>query len=189
MIYMKLRVTQLPIFGLLYCLVPLFGQGPCLIKVMDSEGDPLQFATVVFPNDTIQKGGYTDSLGIFELAECKSRMYTINLSYVGYMGQTAVIKFEENKKFVALTMIKDSVLLDEVSVTAFRKVIKRMDDRLIMQIDGLKTYGNQAIEILEKAPGIDIRNDPIQFLGKGVQIQLNGSFFCVCYMCGVSCRV
>jgi iron complex outermembrane recepter protein len=72
---------------------------------------------------------------------------------------------------------KQNVALKEVTVSATKPFIQRMNDRIIVNVDNsIINAGSSAFEVLEKSPGVTIDpNDNIALKGKqGVVIMIDG---------------
>jgi len=89
-------------------------------QVLDQSGEPIIGVSVVIKGTT--SGTVTDVDGNFSITV--SDKYTLVFSYLGMLTQE--YKVDSKHKFVKITMQEDSPLLDEVVVTGYGTVSKKM---------------------------------------------------------------
>jgi biopolymer transport protein ExbD len=70
----------------------------------------------------------------------------------------------------------DAVSLAEVTVTAVKPFLEQRADKLVVNVEGSATAaGSTALEVLQKVPGVIVRNETVTLAGKSsVQIMVDG---------------
>ncbi|MEO5681244.1 MAG: outer membrane beta-barrel family protein [Chitinophagaceae bacterium] len=145
---------------------------------------PLIGATVFLlrqKDSGLVKTDVTDNEGKFQFEHLRIDSYLVSVTYVGYKkyySQPLIVNVSQ-----AAFSLPDIVLIQngagtlaEVSVSAKRPFIERKIDRTVLNIDGaIANAGNNAMEILEIAPGISINSDgSLNLKGKkGVNIYVD----------------
>ncbi len=131
-------------------------------------------------DSSIAKIGVTDAAGNYELQSIEAGSYFIEASFVGFQLQkTNVFEYDgaNDKQIETIYMLAADKELQAVTIRATRPPIQAKADRLIMNVEGnLSTVGDDAIELLRKAPGVQVdKDDNISLAGKsGVQIYIDG---------------
>lgn len=177
------------VFGILICfLCATNGQAQAngaRIKgfVYDPEDKPAEYSTVVLMNkdSVFMKGELTAENGSFLFENLDKGNYFIMIRNVEFntyisnpiaLGENDIIEFEHIQ---LETKITD---LDEVVVKAQKPLYVQKIDRLEVNVESSATMaGDNALEILEKSPGVfvDRQNSAISLRGKnGVTVMING---------------
>ena len=141
-------------------------------KVSDGQGNPVEYATVVLLQDSIQKGGtVADSIGYFQLTVPAGK-YNLQATSVGYNPTTESITINGTTKH-DITLSASSVMMKEVSVTA--SAIRREADRFVMNVENMPgAIGKDGEELLRDAPGVWINDDKISINGNsGTKVYVN----------------
>jgi iron complex outermembrane recepter protein len=150
--------------------------------VKDENQQPLAGATVSLyrAKDTILvKAAFTNSKGEYSFETVKNGSYLIGVSSSGYKRNFSNI-FEFSGTDLSLPAIVMGVEvkgLKEVTVSGRKPLFEQKTDRMIVNVDASPTNaGANALEVLEKSPGITVDKDGnISLKGKaGVQIFLDG---------------
>lgn len=145
-------------------------------KVMDSLGVPIEFANVVLTNAEghIITGAITDIQGAFTLATNKGD-YTLSVSFIGYIDHTQPLQLASNITLPTIILKNDPNLMDEVVITAQKPIIERKVDRLVFYVSSSSFLkGSDGIEVLSRAPRINVDNDNVSILGKdNVRVMIN----------------
>lgn len=179
-----LRFTLSLLFLALGPVSLLFGQSATVRgEVLDTNGKPVAFATIALMNaadSTLAKAGATTDAGHFELATTNAGLYQLSVSAVGMArritpafsvsaGQTVVIE-----PIILLTAATD---LSAVTVIARKPLIEVLPDKLVFNVESsLNATGSNALELLQKSPGVVIdRDDNVLLQGSsGVRVYING---------------
>ncbi|MCB0533875.1 MAG: TonB-dependent receptor [Saprospiraceae bacterium] len=151
-------------------------------QIQQADGQPAEFATVLLYNasDTsLAKGSVSDTYGKYEFDNIKAGRYFINANLVG-AGKGALAVFDYaggDKTLETLVLQEKSQELGTVTVVARRPVIEVRADKTILNVEGnINSQGQNALELLRKAPGVVIdNNDNISLRGKNaVRFQIDG---------------
>ena len=152
-------------------------------SLLDEQDKPLGFATASLLNakdSTIVKGTLSNEAGVYVFDHLKTGSYLVKVTSVGYqkaVSQPFAITPTSDK--VVLPKIKlqtGSHNLNAVSITAAKPLIEHTIDRTIMNVENsVLAAGNNAMEILERAPGVSVdKDDNISLKGKqGVTVMIN----------------
>ncbi len=157
--------------------------GQIIGKVFDKEGKALEYASVLLhstADSALVKLEYTAPDGSFEIHQVKAGVYFVGVSYVGLPDyRTAPFTLAENQRLVLpdIRYAGATVEMQEVTVTAQRPILEMKPDKLVFNVQNtINGVGNNALELLRKAPGVVVdNNDQITMLGRaGVQIYIDG---------------
>ncbi|GHV43254.1 TonB-dependent receptor [Bacteroidia bacterium] len=143
-------------------------------NVNDNAGNPVEFANVILLQTTdsaFVAGNVTDSSGIFTL-KAPENQYIIKISAIGYK---TFLQEVNQKKMGTIVLQNDTATLQEVSVTAQKKLIERKVDRLIFNVENsIAATGGDAIDALKVTPNLRVQNEQISIIGKsGVSLMVN----------------
>ncbi len=152
-------------------------------EVKDEAKKPLAGITISLlrvKDSSLVKADITDKAGAYVFAGLKDGSYLIAATAAGY-----------KKSFSALVQIKDGGVavvpsfhlqpetknLKEVTVTGRKPMFEQKPDKLVVNVDASPTNaGANALEVLEKSPGVTVDKDGnISLKGKaGVQVFIDG---------------
>ncbi|MBL4746158.1 MAG: TonB-dependent receptor [Flavobacteriaceae bacterium] len=146
-------------------------------KVLDKESqNPLEFAEIILLNNksAVVSGIVTDSNGVFKL-NAKSGVYKLQISYVGEILYTKNVSVSNKSLNLGTIEIVNSQELNEVIITAKKKLIERKIDRLVFNVENSsKASSGDALEVLRVTPGVRVQNDKITMIGKSnLQVMIN----------------
>lgn len=142
-------------------------------RVVDVEGNPIAYATVVVLRSTDQMaGGATDDDGRFSLSVADGD-YTFKVVYIGYRSHEQSIRVAGATTLGDICLEQDATTIDEVVVTA--QLIRREADRFVVDVaNSPMSIGKDGEELLKSAPGVWIQDDKISINGSsGSKIYLN----------------
>jgi outer membrane receptor protein involved in Fe transport len=130
-------------------------------KVVDDHGEPVPFANVALysaSDSLVIKGTATDEKGLFEL-KTKPGNYYLQISFLSF--ETRIIPDVQVKKAdVVLKSVElqpSSKALKEVTVTAEKsQMVLKLDKRVFNVGSDLNNTGQNAVEILENIPSVDV---------------------------------
>jgi len=153
-------------------------------RIVDDKEQPVEFANVLLlnPSDTtLVKGTVSDSLGQYQFEGVQAGSYLISATMVGmesvYSDVFEVTSGEATIKLSALMLGSSGVDLDEVVVKGQKPFMEIKTDRLVMNVESSPVAaGNNALEVLAKAPGVSLDQDNrISLKGKqGVLVMIDG---------------
>lgn len=186
--------TSTPIFALLaiLCTMPfensLFAQttaGSIAGTVVDGETlAPAAFATVMLyrqADSSLVKGDFSDEQGRFLFDQIAPDTYFLQLTQVGYADLVFPdIQMNTSNPAIdlgTLRMGETMTQLAEVVVTAKKPFVERQADKLVVNVENSAiAAGNNALEVLRRAPGVAIdNNDNISLRGRqGVIVMIDG---------------
>jgi len=121
----------------------------------------------------------TTKNGTYEFKSIPEGSYLVSVSHVGYIGSYSAV-FNAGTSDVEVPEInlsKASANMQGVTVTARKPIIEVKADKTILNVEGtINAVGNDALELLRKAPGIMVdKDDNISLAGKnGVQVFIDG---------------
>lgn len=152
--------------------------------VQDSNGSAISYINVLLlkASDTTLVGGtITDDHGRFSMEVLETGSYRLQLSGLGYANHTSdafqMIKGGV-RDFGILKIMESTTNLDEVTVSTKRNFIQQTDvGRVINVQHSLMTQGSNALQVMERLPGVllDRRNNTFNMNGQqGVSILFNG---------------
>ncbi|MEG2060458.1 MAG: outer membrane beta-barrel family protein [Alistipes sp.] len=167
-------------FGLLFyviffCIKSLSAaqQLPASGRVVDQQGDAVEYATVVLlKNDAQVAGIATDNTGHFSLRVAAGD-YTLSIQYLGYEPLRQPLKVDSSQTLGTFVLKHTDTQIEGVVVKA--QLIRRQADRFIVDVaNSPVAIGKDGIEMLQHAPGVWITDDKISINGKsGTKIYVN----------------
>lgn len=147
------------------------------------EGKPLANITASLlkaSDSSVVKLSVTNADGRYQFTTINSGSYLLMLSYIGLENwYSKVFELNDgNKTMEAVTMKKaENGSLQGVTVVARKPMIEVKADKTILNVEGsVNAIGQDALELLRKAPGVLIdKDDNISLSGKnGVQVYIDG---------------
>lgn len=150
--------------------------------VKDEQGKPIIGASVsLFKENTtvVVKIAASDNEGKFAFANIAAGKYFIAVSNIGFKdAKSAVFEVANNEVAVPeFKLAKAAKQIEGVTVTAKKPMIEVKADKTILNVENtINAVGNDALELLRKAPGVTLdKDDNISLAGKnGVQIYIDG---------------
>lgn len=132
--------------------------------ISNKEGDKLAFVTVIglSANGEFKVSSQSDEDGKYRLP--LKEVTQVKFQYVGYLNK---IVSSNSKELLQIVLEEDNTVLDGVTVTTKRPIVKRELDRLTFHVDGTPLTTTNAWDIIMQTPGvlvvgdgISIRNSP-----------------------------
>lgn len=152
-------------------------------SIISSDNKPVEFATVSLlraKDSAIVKGALGDVTGQYKFDRVPNGNYVIKTTVVGFTRGIskpfAITAANQVVSIPAITMGSSAKTLQTVNVQSSRPLIERKLDRTVMNVENsVLAAGNNAMEILERAPGVTIdKDDNISLQGKaGVTVMIN----------------
>ncbi len=152
-------------------------------RVVDENKEPIGFATLTLFSVTdsiMKKAGYSEDDGSFSFIYIQPGTYYLNISFVGYDVHSStpfVIQSDKITVLGQIEMIPFATQLGEVIVASTRPVIEVKPDKTVFNVEGsINAIGNDALELLRKAPGVVVdNNEQLMLIGKtGVRVYIDG---------------
>lgn len=129
-------------------------------------------------DSSIVKMLLSDKNGAFEFSISKSGNYKIVITGVGYETYTSkVISVNNNVQLGNIELQTQSKSLGNVTVTSKKPPIEMKADKMVVNVDASPSNaGSNALEVLEKSPGVSLDKDGnISLKGKqGVTVYIDG---------------
>jgi iron complex outermembrane recepter protein len=150
----------------------------------DSAGNAISGATVTLfrsRDSSLAKIAISDDKGNFEFENIKGTSFYLTVSAIGFKRYTSqTISPVGDSASLSLPAILlaagKSVRLKDVTVGAKKPFVEQRIDMIIVNVEALiSSAGTNALEMLEKSPGVSVVNETIQLKGKtGVMIFIDG---------------
>ncbi|MBK8748642.1 MAG: TonB-dependent receptor [Saprospiraceae bacterium] len=173
------------IYLLIFTTAPtlLFSQGAEINgNLTDAKSDPVIFANIALYNgsdSTLIKVEPSNEDGLFIFNNIDYGRYFMKVSYVGFhdfiIHEVNVDKPQIN--LGRLTLAESAKELQEVVVSAQRRIVEVYSDRMVFNVQGtINSVGDNGLDLLRKAPGVLLdNNDNISVLGRsGVLVYVDG---------------
>ncbi len=170
-------------FLFIFCSLSGISQVKISGHVLDSLGAPVPFAPIgvlSLPDSSLIKGSMTDEEGKYSIMLDSLGKYMLKVTTVGYKDKLSdeilVEPSTARDMEVNIRLSSSSKNLDEISVTAVKRVVEFKNGNIIVNVENSPlAKGNTVFDLLTKLPGVSIDNNAIQLKGKaGVIILLDG---------------
>lgn len=179
------KISALLIAALLTCTYSSFAQTASRVKgdVKDESQKPVSGITVTLlrgKDSSLVKAAITDKSGAYSFESVKDGSYLLGITSVGYQKKiSSVIEVKEGAEITvpSFSLLPEAKGLKEVTVTARRPLFEQKPDKMVVNVEASPTNaGANALEILEKSPGVSVdRDGNISLKGKaGVQVFIDG---------------
>ncbi|MRI02490.1 outer membrane beta-barrel protein [Kriegella sp. EG-1] len=134
-------------------------------KVNDENEEVMSFAHVLLlrqQDSVLVKGVTTNTAGRFSIESIPFGNYVLNISLLGYEPFFRNISIMDSEEFslgtIQLTVSRQQ--LQGVQVVGKKALFQQKNDRLIVNVSSLPTFsGNNALQVLQKAPGVIVREN------------------------------
>jgi len=162
-----------------------FGQksGSISGKVLDSENNIVEFVNVfltsVNDSTTIVNGTVTDNTGSFDLTNVPLGKYFIQFRFIGFLNHQQTVILDDVSKNIDLGTIimkQDAIALNAIEITAFRNLIQRTDEGIVVNAsENLTQIGGTAADLMKNMPGVQVDMEGnLTMRGKTPLIMING---------------
>jgi len=153
-------------------------------RVTDKSGTPLDYATLTlisFPDSAVLKTFFTGEDGRFDVRYAKKGKFLLKAELLGYSpGYSETFELSELQSQVKLgdlALETANKELQAIVITAEKPLIERKADMLVVNVENSTlAAGNNALDILERSPGITVdKDDNISLNGKqGILVTIDG---------------
>ena len=146
---------------------------PVTGKVVDGEGRPVAYATVIAMLDDVQAAGTTtDDDGHFVLS-LNNGEYRFSFEYLGYKSVEKRVAVAGATELGTVVLEDDNIKIEGVEVTA--QVIRREADRFVVDVANMPSaIGKDGVELLQTSPGVFINDDKVTINGRsGTKVYVN----------------
>lgn len=153
-----------------------FAQFELTGKVNDSI-NVIEFSNIILKdiNNKIIAGTITNEKGVFRLT-AKKGDYNLTISFIGYKNWSKKISLkDQNIDLGNITLSENENILDEVLISSKKPTITKKVDRLIFNVENsIVSSGGDALDVLQKTPGVRVDGNNISLIGKSnVRILIN----------------
>lgn len=146
-------------------------------KIVSQKQIPIEFAEVILltSENIAIKSELTDSFGNFKI-EIEKGKYILQIRQIGQILLEKEIILESNINLGIIEVNETEQQLQEIVLTSKKKLIERKVDRLVFNVENsIVSSGGDAIDVLQKTPGVRVSSDNISLIGKGsIKILING---------------
>lgn len=146
---------------------------PSTGRVVDEQGNAVEYATVVLLKGSEQVAGRTtDAQGRFELKAAPGN-YTLQIQFLGFDPIKKAVRVELDNDLGDFVMRSSATDIEGVVVKA--QLVRREADRFVVDVaNAPAAIGKDGIELLERAPGVWIDGEKISINGKsGSKVYIN----------------
>ena len=129
-------------------------------RVVDTEGKPIGYATVVaMQGEDVVRGVATDDKGGFVL-QLQDGSYNILVEFVGYEAWQQSVSVAGDVDLGEVTLKESATEIGEVVVEA--EMITREADRFVVNVAASEqAVGKDGEELLKQSPGVKVDDDEI----------------------------
>lgn len=143
-------------------------------KIIDKQNLPISFANIVVKDkadDSLITGVISDENGEFSINTKKENVY-LEISFVGFNTKKIV---PTQPAIGTIVLEEDGQQLQEVVITARKKLIQQKVDRLIFNVENtVAGTGGTALDALKATPSVNVDTDKLAIVGKGnVRVMVN----------------
>ena len=152
-------------------------------EVKDENQKPVSGITVSLlksKDSSLVKAAITDNSGSYVFEGIKEGVYLLGITAVGFQqsfSQSIEVKEGVEVAMPSFSLFPQAKGLKEVVVTAKKPMFEQKPDKMVVNVEASPTNaGANALEILEKSPGVSVdRDGNISLKGKaGVQVFIDG---------------
>lgn len=182
---MKTTITTL-VMGILLVttLLAQSNKGKVTGVILDESNKPLAYTTVMLlrsADSSLVKGEVTNEEGKFILEALPYGKFILTTSLIGYQKysskEISVTQENYSISFPVIKMKEEAQNLKEVTIVGQKPFIEQKLDKTVVNVENsIVAAGGNAMEVLERAPGVMVdKDDRISLRGKqGVVIMIDG---------------
>lgn len=186
---MKLNKNKLLLFATIIKLFSFLGtvsaqssDGKLNAVVVGQDGGPFAGASISLlrnPGGILLKGTVSKENGGVEFLGVSEGKYTMQVSAVGYTTYSSseiTLKKSEILSLDTIRLVPVSKVLNEAQVVGKKPLIESQIDKIVLNVENsILATGNNALELLQKVPGVTLDNKKINLRGKSnVIIMIDG---------------
>ena len=154
-------------------------------KVINADGQPLANTSVLLldrKDSSLVKGQLSNNAGTYSFENIAEGKYFVSATYTGfkneYSAPFSVAAKQERMELGIITLEKIPEQLQEVTVASKKPLYEQKIDRLVINVSaGITFAGSNALDVLERSPGITVNrmSNSLSINGKdGVMVMING---------------
>lgn len=174
-------IRYILVLAICFAVLPLQAQTRITGRVLDRSNNetlPCVTVSILRTDSSIVTGTIGNHDGTFLLSDITPGKYILNLRFYGYIPYYKPIEVAGDELSLGtLYMDADAAtLLDAVEITAKAPLIEQKMDKLVMNVaQSAFAQGNNALELLRKAPGVSVDKDGnILLNGQAVEVWIDG---------------
>ncbi|WP_121966989.1 outer membrane beta-barrel family protein [Myroides sp. N17-2] len=136
--------------------------------VLDQVNKPMDYAEIqlLHPDETFVKQSFTNEAGLFTIENVVNGNYIFKIYYLGHLVNEQKLEVNSNVDLKNI-LIKNEQQLDEIVLTAEKRLVERKVDRLVYNTaNSVASQGMDALEALATTPMVKVQNDKISISGK-----------------------
>lgn len=135
--------------------------------VQSADGQAIAYASVMLTHDGVLiKTKLSDDDGRFVLEDVAAGRYTLVIRVMGYHQLEKAVEVSASQDLGVLQLEADAEQLDEVVVTARRKMVERQADRFVVDISASTFQNSNMMEIFMALPFMQVQGDQISVAGR-----------------------
>nr|WP_293837710.1 outer membrane beta-barrel protein [uncultured Arsenicibacter sp.] len=177
---MPYRTCLFTLLLIAYTFCTAFGQNnPFRIRLQETSGQPVIGANLqlIDARDTTRRMyAVTDTAGRAQFMVPVAVKYQLRATSVGYKPLLRNVVSANTPEGLTFVMAPDNVMLQAVSVTAAKPLVRQEDDKTVVDPEPIANTSTSAYEIMEKTPGLFLDPDGNVYLSSTTPatIYING---------------
>ncbi|MBC7872392.1 MAG: TonB-dependent receptor, partial [Ferruginibacter sp.] len=141
-------------------------------KIADDKQRPVRSASVLLilqKDSSLVSSSLSDNEGNFKFTDIAAGKYFVQVALVSHKNNFTKLEMAgKDVQMETISLLPAATTLQEVTVTASKPFLEQKADKLIVNVEGSATAaGSTALEVLQKVPGILVRNEQVTMVGKG----------------------
>jgi hypothetical protein len=150
--------------------------------ILNPDKQPVMYSTVMLLNEdsVLVKGAFSQEDGSYTIENIIPGKYFVfirNIEFKHWISDTLMLRNNEKIVMEPIFLEYTSNQLQEVTISADKAIVETRVDRMVLNIANMTNAGGNALEVLERSPGILINrfSKTISMFGKeGVVVMING---------------
>jgi hypothetical protein len=150
--------------------------------IFNPDNHPAMYSTVILLNEdsVLVKGAFSQQDGSFVIEKIATGRYFVfirNIEFKHWISDTLILNKDEKMVLDTIHLEYGTSELQEVVISADRSFVETRVDRMVLNLANVTNVGGNALEVLERSPGIIINrfSKTISMFGKeGVVVMING---------------
>lgn len=168
--YFQLKIVFLLLFSLFFKL-EVNAQISISGKVTDTSDVALTYVDLWIENlknEELITWETTDEKGFFEIKIKEKGNYILKINYLGYKEKQIPLTLKKDKELF-IKLEENEEFLEEILIKSTSPTIQQKTDRFVFNVDQTPSGSvGTANDALKNTPGIQIENEELKMIGKGV---------------------
>ncbi|AIM38582.1 hypothetical protein KO02_19180 [Sphingobacterium sp. ML3W] len=148
-------------------------------RILNEKNESIEYATIslaTIPSSSVLEGGITDKNGRYKVSVSKKGTYLLKVEYLGYLDYDKEINIEADNVLDNILLQEEVVVLDELVITARRKLINNNKGRISMNVaDSELSRLASTLDVISLMPSLTVSGSDLSVVGRGKPlIILNG---------------